>query len=256
MPRLASVPDLEQELDRLYAVAPDQFVKERDALAARLRQAHQADAAAAVAKLRKPPAVASAANRLAREDPKAVAALLAAAERLRTAQERALGGSGGAAEVAEASAEERDRVRDLVTAARTRLDPPVPAAALERLGQTLRAAAAGNADLRASLEHGRLTGEVQATGFEAFEGVKVAPARRSRGGRARDDAGAAARGRLKELRAEARALAANARAADRAAAAAERAAAALRAEADASASAANRAADDVAKAESALHKKS
>jgi hypothetical protein len=254
MPRLASVPDLDQELDRLYGVAPDQFVKERDALAARLRQAHQTEAAAAVAKLRKPPAVASAVNRLARAEPKAVAALLDAAERLRKAQERALGGAGGAPEVAQAAADERARVRDLVAAAR-RLDPPVPAAAVERLGQTLRAAAAGDADTRKQLEHGRLTGEVQVAGFEAFAGVKVAP-RRSASPRRDDDAAAAraARERLKELRAEARKLAASAREAERAAATAERAAATLRAEADASGEAAQRAADEVAAAEAALRK--
>ena len=253
MPRLASVPDLEHELDRLYGVAPEQFVAERDALATRLRQAHQAEAAAAVAKLRKPLAVAWAANRLAREAPETVGALLAAAERLRTAQERALGGgSGGVAEVAEAAAAERECIRELVTAARTRLDPPVPAGVLDRLGQTLRAAAAGDAETRGLLEHGRLTGEVQATGFDAFEGVKVAPRR----GRAKRDEGAAARERLKELRAEARKLAATARAAERAAVDAERAAATLRAEASSSDEAARRAADAVAAAESDLRRRS
>jgi len=255
MPRLASVPDLDQELDRLYGVPPEQFVKERDALAARLRQAHQAEAAATVAKLRKPLAVAWAVNRLAREEPKAIAALLDAAERLRKAQERALGGAGGAPDVAQAAADERDRIRDLLTAAR-HLDPPVPAAAVERLGQTLRAAAAGDAQTRELLEHGRLTGEIEAAGFEALEGVTVAP-RRSAGPR-RDDAAAAAaaRERLKELRAEARKLAATARAAERAAATAERAASTLRSEADASQEAAQRAANEVAAAESELRKRS
>jgi len=252
MPRLASVPDLDQELDRLYGVAPEQFVRERDALAARLRQAHQAEAAASVAKLRKPPAVAWAANRLAREAPEELGALVAAAERLRAAQERALGGAGAAKDVAEAAADERERVRALVGAARSRLDPPVPAGALDRLGQTLRAAAAGDAETRELLRRGRLTGEVQAAGFEAFDGVKVMPRR----GRAkRDDGGAAARARLKELRAEARELAATAREAERAAAAAEREAAILRTQADSSHDAARRAADAVATAESELHKR-
>jgi hypothetical protein len=256
MPRLASVPDLEQELDRLYGVAPDQFVKERDALAARLRQAHQTEAAATIAKLRKPLAVAAAANRLAREEPDAVAALLAAAERLRKAQEQALAGSGGVAEVAEAAAEERRRVGELVTAARKRLDPPVPTAALERLGQTLRAAATGDAGTRALLEHGRLTGEVEAAGFEAFEGVKLAPRKRGRPARTQAETAAAAREQLKELRAEARKLAAVARAADRSAATAERKAAALREAAASSEAAAKRAAAAVTAAEAALRKRS
>jgi hypothetical protein len=251
MARLASVPDLERELDRLYGVPPEAFVSERDALAERLRQAHQSEAAATVAKLKKPVATAWAVNRLAREQPDALAALLTAAARLRTAQKRALGGTGGRAEVGAAQSAEREAVSTLVTAARTQLDPPVSGTALERLGQTLRAAAA-DPELREVLEHGRLVNEVHAAGFEAVGGMEVAPARRKR----TDEVAAAARARLKLLRAEARKLAAAARAAERAAVSAERAAASLRAEADASEAAAQRAADEVAAAESALRNRS
>jgi hypothetical protein len=252
MARLASVPDLDQELDRLYGVAPEAFVTERDALAARLRQAHQADAAAAIAKLKKPVAVASAANRLAREETTAVRRLLTASEQLRAAQKRALAGRGGAAEVAEAQAEERGAVDALVAAARSRLEPPVTGTALDRLGQTLRAAAA-DPSAAELLERGRLTNEVHASGFAPVDGL--APASR-RPRRATDEVAAAARARLKALREEARTLAAAARAAERAAASAERAADALRAEADAGQAAAQRAADEVAQAEAALRKRS
>lgn len=251
MARLASVPDLEQELDRLYGAPFDQFVAERDALAARLRQAHQAAAAATVAKLKKPVSVAWAANRLAREESAAVERLLDASARVRTAQKRALAGRAGHAEVGEAQAAEREAVDELVSAAQTRLDPPVSGAALDRLGQTLRAAASGPAT-SALLARGRLTNEVHAAGFEALDGLETRPARARR----TDEVAQAARARLKALREEARKLAAAARSAGRAATTAERAAAALRSEADASAAAARRAADAVTDAEAALRKRS
>lgn len=251
MARLASVPDLDQELDRLYGVPPDVFIAERDALAARLRQAHQSDAATAIAKLKKPVAVAWAANRLAREESTAVGQLLAASTQLRTAQKRALAGRAGHAEVGEAQAAEREAVRELVAAARTRLDPPVTGAVLDRLGQTLRAAAA-SPSASALLERGRLTREVHAEGFAAVDELEASPRRTRR----TDEVAQAARARLKVLREEARRLAAAARSAERAAGAAERAAAALRSEADASEAAARRAADEVAAAESDLRKRS
>jgi len=251
MARLASVPDLEQELDRLYGAPPEAFVTERDALAARLRQAHQGEAAAAVARMKKPVAVAWAANRLARAEPAAVKALLAAEERLRTAQKRALAGRGGPADVAKAQAAEREAVNELVAAAHSRLDPPVTGTALDRLGQTLRAAAA-DASVAGLLARGRLTNEVHAAGFAAVDGLEARPRRTRR----TDEVAGAARARLKALREEARRLAAAERAAERAAAAAERAAVALRAEADSAHEAARRAADDVAAAEGALRGRS
>jgi ElaB/YqjD/DUF883 family membrane-anchored ribosome-binding protein len=93
---LAAVPDLEQELDGLYALPLEEFTKARNDLAARLRQAHQNEAADLVRSLKKPSVVAAAANRLAREEPHQVVGLLAAGERLREAQQRALSGDGKA----------------------------------------------------------------------------------------------------------------------------------------------------------------
>ncbi|HEX6762757.1 MAG TPA: hypothetical protein VF094_08160 [Gaiellaceae bacterium] len=248
MARLASVPDLDRELDRLYGGPPETFVAERDALAARLRQAHQPEAAATVAALKKPVAVVWAANRLARSEPEAVAALVAAAERLREAQRQALGGAGGRAEVEAAQVAERDAVRELVTAARTRLDPPVSGTALDRLGRALRAAAA-DPSAQPLLERGRLSGEVRPAGFEAVDGLAV----RRPGKRRTEDA---ARARVEALRAEARRLAAEARAAERAASGAERHASKLRAVADDAHAAAERAQRAAEAARSRLQERS
>ena len=99
---LAAVPNLESELDGLYALPLEQFTKARNDLAARLRKAHQDDVAAAVRALKKPSTVAWVANRLARDQPKQVDALLQAAEQLRDAQQRSLGGQASADEVDEA----------------------------------------------------------------------------------------------------------------------------------------------------------
>src|ERR1051326_4747525 len=96
MPPLAAVPDLEQELDELYARPLDEFTKARNDLAARLRKAHQSDAAAEIHALKKPSVVAWTANMLARAHPDLVGELLAAGEHLRQVQQKSLGGSGGA----------------------------------------------------------------------------------------------------------------------------------------------------------------
>ena len=78
MPRpLASVPDLDRELDELYGLPLEEFTKARNDLAARLRKAHQAEAAEVVHSLKKPSVVAWSANRLARDEPKLTAETLA-----------------------------------------------------------------------------------------------------------------------------------------------------------------------------------
>ena len=80
------MPDVEAELDRLYALPLEEFTQARNDLARRLTKAGQADAAAEVKKLPKPSIPVWTANQLARREPGELRALLRSAEELRTAQ--------------------------------------------------------------------------------------------------------------------------------------------------------------------------
>ena len=243
-PPLASVPDLDRELDALYDLPLEEFTKARKDLAGRLRKAHQSEAAAEVHGLKKPSVVAWAANRLARDEPKLTAALLEAGERLRETQQRALGGKAKQEEVTEAATSERETIRALLTAARRHFGDRATSALLDKLSQTLRAAAVDPV-ARQLLERGRLTEELQAVGFGPLEAVKPA-ARRG------DEVGRAARERVSALRAEARHLAADAQEADRELAEAEQAVEVLREEAQQKRADAARAAVELGEAEDAL----
>jgi hypothetical protein len=245
MAPLASVPDLDRELDELYGRPLDEFTKARNDLAARLRKAHQADAAAEIRALKKPSVVAWTANMLARAHPDLISELLGAGEHLRTVQQQALGGNESASgELPAALSRERDAVRALVTVARVELGAHATAATFDRLAQTLRAAAV-DAGTAATLAAGRLTDELQAVGFGPLEAVE-SPKLQA------DEVRRAARERLTALRADARRLAAEARDAERAAEDAEREAAGLRAEAVAKARDADRIASELASAEEDL----
>jgi hypothetical protein len=81
--------------DDLYGLDPEEFVPARDAIARELKRTDK-DAAARVARLRKPTVAAWGVNVVAREHPKRIAALLAAGARLRAAQDEALRGDAGA----------------------------------------------------------------------------------------------------------------------------------------------------------------
>lgn len=241
MPPLAAVPDLERELDELYALPLEEFTRARNDLVARLRKAHQGDAAEAVHSLRKPTLAVWTANLLARTRPDLVAELVEAGAFLRSVQQRALAGREPQAEVTAASGREREAVRALLAAAREELGGRATPQLLDRLSQTLRAAAVDPA-AAAVLAAGRLAEELQTVGFGPLEAV--APRRRSRDTLDR----AAERERLKELRAETRRLAADAHRAARVANEAEQEAARLRREADRLAEAAERAAKALADA--------
>ena len=223
MPPLAAVPDLERELDALYGLELEEFTKARNDLATRLRKAHQAEAAAQVRAMKKPSVVAWAANRLAREQPALVASLVEAAAHLREVQQRALADVDERTHVTDAAAREREALRSLVGSARDELGPRATPQLLDRLTQTLRAAAL-DPELAPSLLRGRIVEELRAVGFGPLEAV--AP-RRGTASRERE-----AREQQRALRAEAKRLAAEADAAEREADAAQHEATRLRREAE------------------------
>jgi hypothetical protein len=249
MPPLASVPNLDRELDELYGLPLEEWTRARNDLAARLKKAHQADDAEQVRSLRKPSVVAWAVNQLARREPKRVEALLRAGERLRAAQEQALRGRATASDVNAAARAERDAVRDLVSAARDVLEDAGHAAsqaALDRVSQTLRTSAVDDRG-RDLLARGRFDEELKRVGFGTLTAVEPAAAR------PRTDEVKAARERVKALRAEARRLASEAREAETEAARLERDAEHARERAQEKREEADVAATKLADAEAALN---
>ncbi len=180
--------ELRRETGTLYALAPNEFTEARKARAKELRP-ENAELAAQVAKLPKPTAAAAAINRVARDDPSEMRALVQAGRALRSAQESALAGKRAGA-VADATREHRaalDRVRR--EARRLELSDAV----LERVTSTLRAASV-DPELQPLLERGLIAHEVESAGFGLDPGLAVAaPSRRptSDGKRARSAARAA-----------------------------------------------------------------
>ena len=213
---LAVVPDLDTELDALYALPPAEFTAARNDLARRLKQAGQDDPSDRVKSLRKPTVPLWAVNQLARRNAKGVAALLEASDRLRSAQEAALRG-GESAALREATSAERGALKELTQQADELLREAGHTAPGDRVAATLRAAAL-TTEGQTLLRQGRLTEELQSSGFDAFAGMKIpaggakakakpkepSPAQqrrreerrrklRERAGKLREDAAAAAR---------------------------------------------------------------
>jgi hypothetical protein len=251
MPPLAAVPKLDEELDALYGLPLDEWTKARNDLAARLKKANQAEQAEAVRTLRKPSAVAWAVNQLARREPRRVTELLRAGESLRSAQEQALHGRGGASDVSAAARAERAAVRDLVAAAREILEEAGNAASprtLDRVSQTLRAAAVDDSG-RELLDQGRLDEELSGVGFGSLAAVE--PRARPR---PTSDELKRARARSAELRSEARRLEKEARAAEAAAERAQREAAQARGRADEARREAERVATELVEADAEVER--
>jgi hypothetical protein len=167
---LAVVPELEAELDDLYALPPEDFTQARNDLAQRLKQAGQVEDAASVKQLRKPTVALWAVNQLARRDGDEIRALLEAVSRLRAAQQAAL--LGESEELRAATAEERRLVRSLTQQGELLLQQAGHSADPKRIAGTLRAASVDPSG-RELLEQGRLSEELEATGFGAFTGMEI-----------------------------------------------------------------------------------
>jgi hypothetical protein len=167
---LVVVPELEAELDNLYAALPADFTRARNDLAQRLKEAGQVEAAAGIKQLRKPTVPLWAVNQLARQHPDDVRALLDAGERLRAAQQEALRGE--SQELRAATAEERRILHGLTQRAAELLRETGHSADTKRIADTLRAAAVDESG-RELLQRGRLSEELEASGFGGFAGMEI-----------------------------------------------------------------------------------
>lgn len=248
--------DLETEIDRLYGLPLDEFVKARDELARALRRADRRPDADRVKGLRKPTVGAWALNQAVRTRRDDLRELLDAGDDLRAAQERLLAG-GDRAELREAGERERKLVSRLAGAAVAIGGEAGRSGALEpRLRATLHAAALDER-ARAELAAGRLVREREPVALGALAvgepepasepakrtGARAGAASRATRGRGRgraDEPAAKRRGdrgeELAELQERVREARAEAEEAGSALADAERDAASARERADAAAS--------------------
>ncbi|HEY4098433.1 MAG TPA: hypothetical protein VGM33_23105 [Baekduia sp.] len=166
-------------IDELYGVDFEQFVSARTALAKRLRADGDREGAAAVGKLVKPTRAAWAVNRLVRDRPQEIGALVEAGEALAGAQEQLLDGA------------EADVLRGAADAARRLVDAladeaPVQGAARDKVRATLHAATVDE-DVRAEVAAGRVLREHSASGFGGLDAL-LAAGFEAKGGRHRKPA--------------------------------------------------------------------
>jgi hypothetical protein len=174
---------LDDELQALYAVRPEDFVQARTELVRRLRKDGRRDDADVAAKLRRPSATAAALNQVAREEPHLLETLFSEGARLRDAMQRAV--QGNAVDVRSSQVAERRAADAVVGAARRRLEQLGQRdsdAAAQRINNTLRAAALDDS-LAQRLRLGLLDTDVVASGFgfgglEFDEGTRAAAPRK------------------------------------------------------------------------------
>ncbi len=210
--------ELEGELDRLYGLPLEEFIPAREALAKRAREEGQRAIAGRIKALRKPTVSAWVVNRLARENELDIARLLKAGEQLAEAQLAAVAGKDAGAFLQTRADEQRALTRLAAVAREITKREGIGAGALERVTQTLRAAATTE-EGRQLLEQGRLTEDLEPQGFEAFARVFPKPRRAAgRKGMPQAEAGRAlaeARRRSREAVKRAGALAGKADVAER-----------------------------------------
>ena len=168
---------LKDALATLATVPPKAFARQRDALAARLREAGDTTVAEQVTARRVPTLPVWVVNRLALERPDDVEALIVAADRVKAAQ---LGrGQGGT--LATATAGHRAALDRLRERAGVMLGDSGDATAdkLLRVQNTLTAAAV-DALARTALQPGHLERELTAPGFDVFGGARPLATRPTR----------------------------------------------------------------------------
>src|SRR3989441_2622032 len=176
-------------LERSYAVAPRDFTRARNALAAELRKSRDADAAREIARLRRPSAPLWAVNQLSRPARPALERFLDAVDRLRRTQ---LSDPRGAMEAMRAERVQLEALVERAEHALAEAGYSASADARRRISDTLLGAAADRHHAEA-LTHGRLTEELHAPGFDALTGATML--RVVQGGAPRHDEPAAANAR-------------------------------------------------------------
>jgi hypothetical protein len=175
--------DVEAGVERLYGLAPEEFVAARDELARQLRKDGDATAAKRVAGLRRPTVAAWAVNQAARRRPELVTDLIEAGERLRQAQRRALSGLRGGG-LRAAGAERRVAVERLLAEATEVLEQSgrSPEAHRDAIAATLQAASVDEkaaAVIRAGTLHRELaapSGFGEVAGLELVQPLAPEPA--------------------------------------------------------------------------------
>lgn len=160
--------DIEKEIDRLYGLPLEEFTRERNETAKRLRNEGERAAAGRVQDLRKPTVSAWAINQLARREKLLIRSLLNAVDRVRKAQEKMVKG-GSPERLREASDAERKALGELVNRAERLLTESgrESHSVRDRIDRTLRGAAT-DPDARHLLARGRLSGDVDPSGFGTF----------------------------------------------------------------------------------------
>ena len=154
------------EIDRLYALPLDEFTRERDELAKRLRKDGDRDAAAEVKALKKPSIAAWAVNQVQRDRPDEVRELIDVTEELHRVYEK-LSSAGARERLEEAAEMQRKLIRSLVRCAAQLLEAgghPPSDATLGKVADTLRAAGL-DSDVREEVAQGRVVKERRAAGL-------------------------------------------------------------------------------------------
>jgi hypothetical protein len=180
--RTAKESSVEEVIDRLYSLDPEEFTGERNEAVKRLKADGDKDGSDLVRALRKPTAAAWAVNQLSRRAPKRVDELLKAGDALRRAQRAAL--SGGKGDLRTATRDRRAVVARLVdeAAAAFRDAGRNPDQHLDSIRSTLEAASADEetGELvrtgRLIKEVGPLSGFGGISPFEVLEGGRATPA--------------------------------------------------------------------------------
>jgi hypothetical protein len=171
---------LESELDRLYALEPGEFVPERDRLARELRDAGRREESEQIKSLRKPTVSAATINQLSRRERREVDLLLDAGHRLREAQQRLLAGEDPGS-LDDARRIEREALGKLRRAAQRILAESgrESSTTLDRVMATLQAAAVSD-EGRELLALGRLSGDLEAAGFDLLAPLTSGAPKRKR----------------------------------------------------------------------------